>query len=111
MTSTPFGNSAVEAIRCGNIVIGKVPENIPEWMGDENGLKDNGVWFTNINDVPKILAVISSWMNDDIPEELLKSMDETNRLYTYEKWVENVNDFTKGIVNARIKEFKQFKKR
>lgn len=107
---TPFGNSAVEAIRCGNIVIGKVPENIPEWMGDENGLKDNGVWFTNINDVPKILAeVISSWMNDDIPEELLKSMDETNRLYTYEKWVENVNDFTKGIVNARIKEFKQFK--
>lgn len=108
--TTPFGNSAIEAMRCGDIVIGKVPENIPEWMGDGNGLKDNGIWFTNISDVPKILAeVISAWMNDDIPEELTNAMDETNRLYTYEEWSENVASYANSIVNDRISELKEVK--
>lgn len=108
--STPFGSSAVEAMRCGDIVIGKIPDNIPEWMGDDNGLKDNGVWFTNVCDVPKILAeVISSWMNDDIPDELLQAMEKTNDLYTYEDWVSNVSNYIDVIVNDRINELKEVK--
>lgn len=108
--STPFGCSAIEAMRCGDIVIGKVPENIPEWMGDNNGLKDNGIWFTNVNDVPKILAeVISAWMNDDIPEELTKAMEETGKMYTHNDWLENVTSYVEEIVNERISELKEIK--
>ena len=32
---TPFGYSALEAIRCNNIVLGKIPQNIPEWIGNK----------------------------------------------------------------------------
>lgn len=106
-SKTAFGNSALEAMRCDNIVIGKVPELIPEWMGDENGLKDNGVWFTNISDVPKILAeVINAWINDDVPQELTDAMAETNKQYTYEQWLANVKDYVDTIIKERIEELK-----
>lgn len=108
-TETPFGYSALEAMRCGNIVIGKVPENIPEWMGDENKLYDNGIWFYNINDVPDILAkVLGSWLQDEIPQVLIDNMEETNKKYTYEEWVKNVTETFEKIISERISELTSF---
>lgn len=108
-TETPFGYSALEAMRCGNIVIGKVPENIPEWMGDENKLYDNGIWFYNINDVPDILAkVLGSWLQDEIPQVLYDNMEETNKKYTYEEWDKNVTETFEKIVSERINELTSF---
>lgn len=108
-TETPFGYSALEAMRCGNIVIGKVPENIPEWMGDENKLYDNGIWFYNINDVPDILAkVLGSWLQDEIPQVLIDNMEETNKKYTYEEWDKNVTETFEKIISERISELTSF---
>lgn len=106
---TTFGNSALEAMRCGDIVIGKIPENIPEWMGDDNGLFDNGVWFTNVDDVPSILAnVITSWMSDNIPEELTDAMEKTNSLYRFDKWNDDVRNLAEQITKERVGELKEF---
>ena len=102
---TPFGNSAVEAMRCGNIVIGKVPENIPEWMMEGDTLADNGIWFNNINDVHKIIAeVVASWLEDEIPEELVSSTEKTNALYSHAKYDENVGKLLDEIMDERKKE-------
>ena len=38
---TDFGYSALEAIACKNIIIGKVPENAPAWIADESGKLSN----------------------------------------------------------------------
>lgn len=107
---TPFGYSAIDAIRSGNILIGKVPETIPEWMIENDTLKDNGIWYNNIDEIPDILAkVIGSWMRDEIPEELVNAMEETTKLYHYDKWSENVDKIMGEITRDRKQEFLSIK--
>ena len=109
-TETPFGYSAIEAIRTGNIVVGKVPEHIPEWMGDESGLFDNGVWTYDINSIPDILSrVLGSWLQDKIPEILYDNMEKLDNLYTYDEYDNNVDRIISNYVNERINEFKEIR--
>ena len=110
---TPFGRSAIDAIKCGNIVIGKVPELIPEWMTDENGnILNNGVWYTNIDQIPDILArVIGSWMRDEVPVEIYEEMGKMENKYTYSQWKENIDKFITKVFRERVDEFNMFKKR
>jgi hypothetical protein len=110
---TPFGRSAIDAIKCGNIVIGKVPELIPEWMTDENGeILNNGVWYTNIDQIPDILArVVGSWMRDEVPAEIYAEMDKMNDKYTYNAWKENIDKFITKLLAERVDEFNTFKKK
>lgn len=104
---TPFGYSALESMRCNNIVIGKIPEMIPEWMQDEKGIINNGFWSYDKQSLPDILAkVISTWMQDEIPQELKDCMSVTNTKYTEKSWRENVDMLFKDIINERINEFK-----
>lgn len=104
---TPFGYSALEAMRCNNIVIGKIPEMIPEWMQDEKGIINNGFWSYDKQSLPDILAkVISTWMQDEIPQELKDCMSVTNTKYTEKSWRKNVDMLFKDIINERINEFK-----
>lgn len=103
-----FGYSALEAMRSGSIVIGKIPNYIPEWMHNETGLLDNGIWFNNIDDVHMILAdVILSWMKDDIPSELIESMQETNKKYTYKEFEKSLEETIEYYINCREKEFNE----
>ena len=107
---TPFGYSAIEAIRSGNIVIGKVPEHMPEWMGDGEGLLDNGVWTYDINLIPDILArVLGSWMQDNVPSVLYENMEKLNNLYTFDVWDKNIDNFTQNLIQNRINEFIEIK--
>ena len=109
-TDTPFGYGALEAMRCGNIVIGKIPEHIQEWMTNEDGseLRDNVIWFDNFRQLPDILAdVIGSWMQDEIPDVIYNEMDETNKKYTKSVWDENVKDLFDHLVQERKNEFIQ----
>lgn len=109
-SDTQFGYSALEAMRCGNIVIGKIPEDIMEWMTNGKTLCDNAIWFNNINDVHKILAtVIGSWMRDDIPSELTQAMQETNSLYSFDKWKVNADSIINNVMQERVKELEETK--
>ncbi len=99
---TPFGYSAIDAICCGNIVVGKVPETIPEWMEENDEVLNNGVWFYDINEIPDILAkVIGSWMRDEIPNEIYNEMEKTAEKYTYEKWNKNITNMISDIFEER----------
>lgn len=107
--STKFGYSALEALRCGNILIGKIPQDVPEWMGDGETLYDNGIWFDNIKNIPEILAsVVGAWMNDEIPEELTEAVAKTNELYKEDEWEKNLEATFDTIVKERVEELKQF---
>ena len=107
---TQFGYSALEAMRCGNIVIGKMPDDTMEWMTNGDELLDNAIWFTNIDQVHAILAsVIASWMRNDIPSELTKEMKETNEKYKFSDWKEKTNDLFNKIMQERIKELEETK--
>jgi hypothetical protein len=107
---TPFGYSAIEAIRTGNILIGKVPEHSPEWMSDDDGLLNNAVWTYDINTIPDILSqVLGSWMQDKIPAVLYENMEKLDNLYTYETYEKKVDEIINEYINERIKEFTEIK--
>lgn len=108
---TPFGHSALEAITCDNIVIGKVPDMVPEWMTNDDGtLSDCGVWTYDINMIPDLLAnVVGSWMQDKIPAELTNAMNVAASKYTVDKWEKNVEDILNSIIDEQIKSFESIK--
>lgn len=109
-SDTQFGYAPLEAIKSGNIVIGKIPELIPEWMLSENKtqLLDNGIWFNDINSVHKIIAdVIRTWINDDIPSEITDAMKETAKKYSFDEYKVNLDNLINSYINERVKEFEE----
>lgn len=109
-SDTQFGYAPLEAIKSGNIVIGKVPELIPEWMLTEDGtqLLDNGVWFEDINNVHGIIAsIVRTWMNDDIPSEITNSMKETAKKYQFDEYKTNLEKLMTSYIEDRKNEFEE----
>lgn len=109
-SDTQFGYAPLEAIKSGNIVIGKIPELIPEWMlsEDKTQLLDNGIWFNDINSVHKIIAdVIRTWVNDDIPSEITDAMKETAKKYSFDEYKVNLDNLINSYINERVKEFEE----
>lgn len=101
-----FGTSALDAMSCGNIVLGKIPETMPEWMMNKNGEpEDNGVWFYNTDECPDIIAsILNSFLHDAIPDVIEKNVEKTLKNYTSEK---QDKDIEENIVNGLIKERRQ----
>lgn len=108
---TSFGHSALEALACESILIGKVPDNVPEWMVNGDGiLSDCGIWTYDINNIPDLLAsVIGSWMQDNIPEQLTNAMSETVEKYSYDKWSDNIDKMMSMVIDEQIKSFETIK--
>lgn len=110
--NTDFGYSALEAMSCGNIVIGKIPENEPEWLFDSEGkLKDNGIWFYKMRDLPQILTdVITAVLYERIPQEIYENMKETLSEYTDEKQMSELKSvIVDDIIESKKEELINFR--
>ena len=95
-----FGTFPVEAMKCDVPVLGKVPNMVPEWMDDKNGL-----WTHD----PLMLADLAAnyfqaWLEDGEPQELFEEMSKMKELYTTEKQKEKVKEVYEKIINNRINE-------
>ena len=103
-TDTSIGMSALEAMACGNIVIGKIPENIPDWMVDEKGIKMNFIGFnTNREAVTYIAAGIHNYINYVDLSYIEKSADETLSEFTREEFNKSVDEvYVSGYFNDRL---------
>ena len=90
--NTEFGYSAVEAMRCRSIVIGKVPQNNIEWMNNENGeFVNNGVWYYDKNDIHMLIAgAIETFIKDGISDEVYEEMKKIDEKYTSKTFRENI---------------------
>lgn len=104
---TDFGYVPLEAMKCGSIVIGKMPNTIPEWMIDGDNLRNAGVWVDDFVSIPTVLAsVIRTWTMDEIPDELQKNADEIVSNYTQGKQLQDIKDIiVNKIINDRKSEF------
>lgn len=98
-----FGTFPIESMKCEIPVLGKVPNMVPEWMEDKNGL-----WTHDINSIPDILAnYVQAWLEDASPEELYEKMGEMNKKYTEETQKEKIMEVYSKIVENRITEFSE----
>lgn len=109
--TTDFGYIPLEAMKCGSIVVGKVPNVMPEWMlenGDDyQDLSGAGIWVENLASLPSVLAsVIRTWTMDEIPEDIYDSAKELVSKYTNSKQLQDIKkSIVDGLINGRRSEF------
>lgn len=111
---TNFGYSALEAMRCGSILLSKIPQTLTDWNveKDENGeehLTDACVWFDHVDRVPDILAsVIRTWTLDKIPSVVYEREHKFDNLYTPEAQESDIEKvYEKEIFEKRLNDFKE----
>ena len=102
-----FGTFPIECMKTNTPVVGKIPRMVPEWIGhtDENGntqLNENGVWTSNLNALPDIVAtMVGLYLEGGIPQNLTNGMEETASKYTTEELRSNVETTYTNIINQR----------
>lgn len=103
---TNFGYTPIEAMKSGSIVIGKIPDIVPEWMiNEDNSFKDNGLWFNDIRDAHRIIAsVIRAWIYDEVPNEIIQEMKNMENIYTPQN---QINDIKKVYVEDLFEQRKK----
>lgn len=106
-----FGTFPVEAMECETPVIGKIPNLVPEWMQttDEKGqasIKANGVWTNTTTNIPELIATyMKLWLEDSVPQDLIKTMKESQGQYTVDKQKAAIAEVYGNIFNSRREEF------
>jgi hypothetical protein len=99
-----FGTFPLESMSSGTPVIGKVPNMLPTWMNDENG-----VWVNNENDIVDVVAnFVQNWLEDNISEKLYENMLTTsNEFKNKSKFESSVLDLFNDIFNSRAEAFQE----
>ena len=68
-----FGTFPLESMKSGIPVLGLVPNLLPHWMNEHNGM-----WIQNKNQVVDYIAdFLQNWLEDNIKEELFTEMEST----------------------------------
>lgn len=99
---THFGYSALEAMQSGSLVIGKMPDNVQEWMEKDGSLRNCCVWFDDYNKLHKIIAsVVRSWVSNNVPSEIDESAKETLALYSKENTTKEILEYVDGVIERR----------
>lgn len=109
---TTFGYAALEAMRCGTILLAKIPQTLTDWNVEKNengetSLTNACVWFDHIDSLPDVLAsVVRTWTLDKIPSEVYEMQHKFDDMFTaevQEKEIEKV--YEDAIFGGRKKEF------
>ena len=106
-----LGLSLLEAVRCGGLVLAKVPNNPTEWMLNDDALTDSILWFNDLDDASSVLAsVVRSWTTDAIPMEVYEKQSKLNALFTEQiQTNEIIEVYEKAIIGKRLKDFQETK--
>ena len=95
-----FGTFPIESMKSGVPVVGLVPTLTPEWLTEANG-----IWSNNkLTLVDTAAGVMKNWLEDGVPDELYKQMEETATKYTQENETTSVVKFYNSLFEERINE-------
>lgn len=95
-----FGTFPIEAMKSNVPVLGLVPNMVPEWMDDKNGL-----WTNNELSIVDLIAnYFQAWLEDSEPQELYEEMSKINDSYTESEQKEKVKEVYERFVQDRINE-------
>lgn len=99
-----YGTFPLESMKSGVPVMGLVPNLLPHWMNE-----DNGLWINNKNQISDFVAdFIQNWLEDNINENLFKEMEKTvSKLPTEETFNKTVVNAFQGYINTRLTSFEE----
>lgn len=109
---TNFGYTLLESLKCGSLVLAKIPKHPSDWMLDENGdITKSILWFEDIDDVTKVLPnVIRSWTTDQVPSDVYEGQESFSDMYSEELQKKAIKDvYVDTIFNKRLEDFKEVK--
>jgi hypothetical protein len=97
-----FGTFPLEAIKSDVPVLGLVPDMVPEWMSDKNGL-----WTHDPVMIADLIAnYFQAWLEDSEPQELYEEMTKLKESYSCEEQKEKITEIYGKIIQERIEELK-----
>ncbi len=92
-----FGTFPLEAMKSNVPVVGKVPNIIPEYFNDKNGL-----WVHDVNTIPDLVSnYVQAWLEDSEPAELYAEMDNLKDSYTIPQMEVKVKEVYEKIFSDR----------
>jgi hypothetical protein len=95
-----FGTFPLEAMKCDVPVIGKVPNVIPSYFSDKNGL-----WTHDLNTIPDLISnYVQAWLEDSEPAELYTETSKVKDQFTIPQMAEKVKEVYEKIFNERKEE-------
>ena len=97
-----YGTFPLESMKMGIPVIGLVPDLVPSWMNE-----NNGIWINNKNMITDVLSdFIQNWLEDNLNPSLFETMDETvGSLQTKENFEEEVISLFTKMFEKRKENF------
>lgn len=99
-----YGTFPLESMKMGVPVIGVVPNMVPEWMNE-----NNGVWINNQNMVVDVIAdYIQNWLEDNINPNLKGEIEKTvETLKSSEDFNKSVVETFEKMINTRLVSFEE----
>jgi len=100
--TSSYGTFPLESMKMGIPVLGLVPDIVPSWMNE-----DNGLWLNNKTLIVDVLSdFIQNWLEDNLNPELFDRMNMTvESLPTKEVFEENVISLFNDLFEKRIQSF------
>jgi hypothetical protein len=100
--TSSFGTFPLESIKMGIPVLGLVPDHIPTWMNE-----DNGLWVNNKTIIVDVLSdFIQNWLEDNLNPELFANMEKTmESISTIEKFESDTVELFSRMFELRITSF------
>lgn len=103
--ASTLGTFPIESILSNVPIIGKVPNIIPEWMTD-----DNGMWVYDENTIPDLIFnYIKSWLEDSVPEHLHNQDVELREKYSKELFERATIETFSEFLNTKIEKLTKIK--
>lgn len=99
-----FGTFPLESMKCGVPCIGKIPDLMPDWMNE-----DNGIWITDQTLFPEVLAdFVQNWLEDNIKPELYEQFQKTAETFSNkQEFEENAIGLFQSYLTTRANSFKE----
>lgn len=99
-----FGTFPLESMKVGIPVLGLVPNLVPHWMNEQNG-----VWVNNkVQIVDFVADFLQNWLEDNISEEMYEGMKKTiSEQKTKEEFESMVIDMFSDYIEKRTTSFEE----
>jgi hypothetical protein len=100
--TSSYGTFPLESMKMGIPVLGLVPDIVPSWMSE-----DNGIWVNNKTIISDVLSdFIQNWLEDNLNPLLFEQMEKTvSELQTTEQFEQNTIDLFDKMFETRLASF------
>lgn len=97
-----FGTFPLESMKSNVPCIGKIPDLMPDWMNEENG-----IWITDQTLFPDVIAdFVQNWLEDNIKPELYDEIKKTANSFSKDEFDKSVINLFDGFLTIRANGFK-----